>query len=161
MNKNGMRLRDDQWQKLEPFLIGRGNDPGVHGKNNRLFIEAILWIVLNNRQWAELPAHFTNWNAVYMRFRRWNQSDFWRELTCIEIDDDELRRMLTQIVDYGDLYTQRAIQRQTRKINRANYSSKLRVIQPEVVPENSEDSISGHLASQSRPECQIPEQKHD
>jgi len=159
--KNGMHLRDDQWQKLEPLLIGRANDPGAHGKNNRLFFEAILWIVLNNRPWAELPAHFNNWNAAYMRFRRWNQSDLWRELMCLEIDDDELQWMLTQIVNYGDLYTQRAVRRQARKTNRANYSFKLWATQPEVAPENSSNSVGECFVSQSRPEGRIREQKHD
>lgn len=37
-------LRDDQWARIEPLLPGKVGDRGVTAKDNRLFIEAVLWI---------------------------------------------------------------------------------------------------------------------
>jgi len=37
-------LRDDQWNRIESLLSGKAGDRGATGNNNRLFIEAILWI---------------------------------------------------------------------------------------------------------------------
>jgi putative transposase len=37
-------LRDDQWARIEPLLPGKAGDRGVTAKDNRLFIEAVLWI---------------------------------------------------------------------------------------------------------------------
>ena len=38
-------LRDDQWSRIEGFLSGKATDSGVTATNNRLFVEAVLWII--------------------------------------------------------------------------------------------------------------------
>ena len=37
-------LTDAQWAKMEPRCLGKPGDPGRSGKDNRLFVEAVLWI---------------------------------------------------------------------------------------------------------------------
>lgn len=37
-------LRDDQWVRIEHFLPGKLDDRGVTAADNRLFVEAVLWI---------------------------------------------------------------------------------------------------------------------
>lgn len=39
-------LRDDQWAKMEPHCLGKPSDPSRSGGDNRLFVEAVLWIAL-------------------------------------------------------------------------------------------------------------------
>ena len=36
-------LRDDQWQRIEHLLSGRVGTVGVTAKDNRLFVEAVLY----------------------------------------------------------------------------------------------------------------------
>ena len=36
-------LRDDQWKKIETLLPGREDTVGVTAKDNRLFVEAVLY----------------------------------------------------------------------------------------------------------------------
>ncbi|WP_211441657.1 transposase [Collimonas humicola] len=115
MDKYEMKLRDDQWLQLEPLMIGKASDPGMCGRNNRLFMEAILWMVENKGLWHRIPAEFGNWNATYMRFRRWTESNFWRFLAQSGIEDPGLRLMLGEIADYADLYTRRRELRRVRK----------------------------------------------
>jgi transposase len=38
-------LTDAQWAKVEPLCLGKPSGPGRSGKDNRLFVEAVLWIV--------------------------------------------------------------------------------------------------------------------
>lgn len=38
-------LTNAQWAKIEPHCLGKPTEPGRSGRNNRLFIEAVLWIV--------------------------------------------------------------------------------------------------------------------
>jgi len=66
-----MVLRGDQWKRIAPLLPGKDGDPGRSGANNRLFIEAVLWIVRVGAPWRDLPEYFGNWNSVFQRFRRW------------------------------------------------------------------------------------------
>ena len=36
-------LRDDQWERIKDLLPGREETVGVTAKNNRLFVEAVLY----------------------------------------------------------------------------------------------------------------------
>ena len=37
-------ITDDRWDRIKDLLPGREGDPGVTAKDNRLFINAVLWI---------------------------------------------------------------------------------------------------------------------
>lgn len=37
-------LTDAQWAKMDPHCLGKVTDRGRNGTNNRLFLEAVLWI---------------------------------------------------------------------------------------------------------------------
>lgn len=79
-------LTDAQWAIIEPFCLGKQTDPGQTGRDPRLFMEAVLWIVRTGAQWRELPAEFGQCNSVFKRFRRWVKSDvfynMFRQLSC-------------------------------------------------------------------------------
>ena len=48
-------MTDELWNKLEPLLIGTSSTPGVSGKDNRKFINAVLWILRTGAPWRDLP----------------------------------------------------------------------------------------------------------
>src|SRR5258707_2112220 len=64
-------LSDAQWAKMEPLCLGKPGDPGRSGKNNRLFVEAVLWIARTGSPWRDLPRSFGHWNSTFTRFRDW------------------------------------------------------------------------------------------
>jgi transposase len=130
VHKQEIKLRDEQWQKLEPLLTGKQSDPGANAKNNRLFIEGVLWVVLNNSLWRHLPQQFGSSSTAYMRFRRWTECDFWRQLAQSQVEDAELAQMLERIVEHADLYTRRIEQRLLRKAQKAVYLSAKGVVKP-------------------------------
>jgi transposase len=66
-----MVLRDDQGERIAPLLAGKPGDPGRSAADNRLFLEAVLWIVRVGAPGRDLRAGFGNWNSVFHRFRRW------------------------------------------------------------------------------------------
>lgn len=68
-------LTDRQWSKIEPLCLGRAGSVGRTGQDNRLFVEAVLWIARTGAPWRDLPGEFGNWNSVFQRFRRWVRAD--------------------------------------------------------------------------------------
>jgi transposase len=71
------KLRDDQWKRVEQMLPGKATDPGRSAADNRLFVEAVLWILRTGAPWRDLPQSFGAWNSVYQRFRRWSKRGVW------------------------------------------------------------------------------------
>jgi transposase len=67
-------LKDEQWERVAPLLPGKAGDPGRTGSDNRLFLEAVLWMVRTGAPWRDLPEAFGSWNTVFRRFRRWAQA---------------------------------------------------------------------------------------
>ena len=66
-------LTDAQWAKIEPLCTRKTNDRGPTA-DNRLFIEAVLWIARTGSPWQDLPKEFGKWNSVFQRYRRWGKA---------------------------------------------------------------------------------------
>ncbi len=61
-------LRDDAWERMAPLIIGRPDQKGSTERDNRMFIEGVLWIVHTCSAWRDLPEAFGEWNSVFRRF---------------------------------------------------------------------------------------------
>src|SRR5512134_3608704 len=57
-----MVLRDEQWERIAPGLPGKAGDPSRSAADNRLFLEAVLWMARVGAPWRDLPEFFGNWN---------------------------------------------------------------------------------------------------
>jgi transposase len=73
-------LRDDQWERIEAMLPGKATDRGRTAADNRLFVEAVLWIARTGSPWRDLPKAFGPWNSVHKRFARWSDSGLWHRV---------------------------------------------------------------------------------
>lgn len=71
MDQERFGVSDAVWAKIAPLLPGKASDRGVTAKDNRLFLEAVLWRVRTGAPWRDLPPEFGNWNSAFKRFRRW------------------------------------------------------------------------------------------
>ena len=77
-----------------PLLPGRATDRGVTARDNRLFLEAVLWRVRTGAPWRDLPADFGNWNSQFHRFRRWAASGVFQRLFEVLGGDPDLEYVL-------------------------------------------------------------------
>src|SRR6202046_2267655 len=93
-------LTDAQWAKMEPHCLGKPTDPGRSGKDNRLFVEAVLWVVRTGSRWRDLPAFFAKWNTVFKRYRDWVEADVFVRLfeACSDQPDMEYAMIDATIV---------------------------------------------------------------
>jgi len=73
-------LRDDQWERIKGLLPGREGHVGVTAKDNRLFVEAVLWRYRTGSPWRDLPERFGDWKNTHRRFSRWAKSGVWRRI---------------------------------------------------------------------------------
>lgn len=83
----GLVLTDAQWAIIAPHCLGKTTDPGQTGRDPRLFVEAVLWIVPTGAQWRELPETFGKWNSVFKRFRRWVKADMFYRIFKILVSE--------------------------------------------------------------------------
>ena len=61
-------IDDAMWSKQKQLLP---SPKGRHGKNDRLFIEAVCWIIRTGAPWRDLPPDYGKWQSVYGRYNRW------------------------------------------------------------------------------------------
>jgi transposase len=81
-------ISDADWDRIKDLLPGR---PGQHGgvaKDNRLFIDAILWMSKTGAPWRDLPGRFGDWNNVWKRFDRWAKKGVWQRVFTALQDPD-------------------------------------------------------------------------
>lgn len=71
---------DEDWDRIKDLLPGKEGDGGVAAKDNRLFVEAVLWVARTGTPWPDLPAYFGKWNSVWRRFDRWAARGVWERV---------------------------------------------------------------------------------
>lgn len=73
-------LRDDQWDRIQNLLPGRPGTVGVTAKDNRLFVEAVLYRYRAGIPWRDLPERFGDFRVVHTRHTRWSRSGVWQRV---------------------------------------------------------------------------------
>ena len=86
-------ISDEQWDRIKNLLPGQEGDPGVTAKDNRLFINAVLYVGRTGIPWADLPERFGKYNSVWRRFDRWAKKGVW-ERVFRELQDPDLEWIL-------------------------------------------------------------------
>jgi transposase len=75
---------------MEPHCPGKPTDPGRSGRDNRLFLEAVLWIARTGSPWRDLPAHCGNWSTAFRRFSHWRKADVFKRIFDACSDEPDL-----------------------------------------------------------------------
>ena len=73
-------LRDDRWERIEGLLPGRPGHVGVTARDNRLFVEAVLYRYRAGIAWRDLPERFGDFRVAHTRFSRWSKAGVWRRV---------------------------------------------------------------------------------
>jgi len=73
-------MNDETWKLIEPHLPGQVGQWGGKAKDNRLFVDAVVWILRTGAPWRDLPPDYGNWNSQAKRFRRWCLAGIWDNL---------------------------------------------------------------------------------
>jgi transposase len=87
-------ISDHVWRLLEPCLPGRKGSWGGVAKDNRLFINAVFWILRTGSPWRDLPPDYGNWSNVHRRFIRWRDAGVWEKLLENLVDSPDFEWLM-------------------------------------------------------------------
>src|SRR5204863_6685059 len=76
-------LRDDQWARIKDILPGREGHVGVTARDNRLFVEAVIYGYRAGIPWRDLPERFGDPIKIHTRFSRRAKSGVWKTISEI------------------------------------------------------------------------------
>jgi transposase len=92
-------LRNDQWERIAHLLPGKEGDVGVTAKDNRLFVDAVLYRYRAGVPWRDLPERFGDPIAIHTRFSRWAKTGVWeRVFSDLAIDADNEYAMIDSTI---------------------------------------------------------------
>ena len=80
-------LSDAQWALIAELLPGKKGDRGRTAKNNRVFVDAVLWVLRSGARWSDLPERYGKWKSVHKRFTRWAKSGVWERVFAVLTKD--------------------------------------------------------------------------
>jgi transposase len=73
------QVDERQWAKIEAVLAAERR-AGRPPKDNRNFVEAVLWWRRTGVPWRDLPGNFGLWKTVFNRFDWWSKAGRWSRL---------------------------------------------------------------------------------
>jgi putative transposase len=87
-------LTDKHWERMSGLIIGRPDQRGSTGRDNRMFVEGVLWVVRTGSPWRDLPEVFGDWNSVFRRFSRWSRKGVWWRIFEAMSDDPDFEYLI-------------------------------------------------------------------
>jgi transposase len=90
-------ITDQVWALLESHLPGREGRWGGVAKDNRLFINAVFWILRTGAPWRDLPPTYGGWKNTQRRFCRWRDKGMWESLLTELIVEPDYEWLMMQV----------------------------------------------------------------
>jgi transposase len=81
-------LTDAQWARIAELLPGKKSDPGRTAADNRLFVDAVVYVLKTGIPWADLPGRFGKHDTVRRRFDRWCARGVWARVAAAAGDPE-------------------------------------------------------------------------
>ena len=109
-------LRDDQWDRIKDSLPGREGHVGVTAKDNRLFVEAVIYRFRAGMPWRDLPERFGDPIKIHTRFSRWAKSGVWKKVfEILAADADNEYAMIDSTIVRAHQHSAGAKKRRPRR----------------------------------------------
>ena len=87
MNTGRYELSDAQWEKIKDTLPGRKETVGVTAKDNRQFVNGVLWVLRSGAHCKDMPERYGNWKSAHKRFTRWAKAGIWEQVFKVLLAD--------------------------------------------------------------------------
>lgn len=81
-------LADEQWERVKALIIH--SRMGRPSKDDRVMLNAMLWMTRSGAGWEDLPERYVSWKTVYSHFCKWR-------------DDGTFSRIFSALSEYADM----------------------------------------------------------
>jgi len=73
------KLTDVEYSLIKDMLpVGKLRDKTM--PDNRLFLDAVLYVAKTGCGWRQLPMEYGKWNSVWRRFNRFAEGNIWEKV---------------------------------------------------------------------------------
>ena len=73
-------INDEQWDAIKGYLPGIKGHIGANAKDNKSFVNGVIWVLRTGAPWRDLPERYGNWKNVHRRMSRWAQKGVWEKI---------------------------------------------------------------------------------
>ena len=87
-------ISDHIWEILAPHLPGREGVRGATARDNRLFLNAVFWILRTGAPWRDLPPDYGGWKNTHRRFFRWRDKGVWENLLKLLVNEPDFEWLM-------------------------------------------------------------------
>ncbi len=71
------KISDSVWDQISPLFPQSGPQDAA---SQRLFFEAVVYVLSNGCRWRALPAGYGLWNSVFVRYNRYSKAGVWERI---------------------------------------------------------------------------------
>ena len=83
-------LSDAQWARLAPLMPGGCKGKRGPGTDNRLFLDAVLWMTRTGGRWKDLPERFGKVGTVKRRYYDWMARGVLSDILAVLAEEADL-----------------------------------------------------------------------
>ncbi len=87
-------ISDRAWELLKNHLPGQKGKRGGQARDNRQFINAVIWILRTGAPWRDLPPDYGDWKNTHRRFCRWRDKGVWEMLFNLFVRDPDFEWLM-------------------------------------------------------------------
>ena len=84
------------WNAIAKVLPGSKGKVGRRAFDNRLFINAVFWILRTGAPWRDLPPDYGDWKNTHRRFCRWRDRGIWESLMWQQFSGQSVKQLFVE-----------------------------------------------------------------
>lgn len=119
-------LTDEQWTVVEKHFKRRKRRTGRPGRESRVMLNGVMWVLGTGAPWRDLPERFGPWQTVYHHFRDWRKRGVFARVIedlQIKLDKEGLIDWDLWCVDGASVRAARAAAGADKKVSAATKTS--------------------------------------
>ena len=91
MGNNHYELTEEQWNRIKDLIPQ--SRMGRPRKDDRLILNAMLWLARSEAGWQNLPERYGSWKTVYSRFCKWRDDGTFLHIFEVLTHDSDMENL--------------------------------------------------------------------